>query len=241
MSFDFKLPRITADTEAGQISQMQSYMYQLVENLNWALNSLDTTGKTNIVMEDGGSGRIVNDKNAVETFEAIKDLIIKSADIVNSYGDVISRKLVSVYVAQSDFGDYVNETTSQIEANASSITQTITDIQTISGSVSGISDRLAQTDAYTRVGELYTNPDGIPVIGFEVGQTDTVDGEDVFNKYARFTAEGIYFYLPGSADAIAYMTGSILHITNADITGMLYLGRYRLDLSNGIAFRWIGG
>ena len=41
MNVDLRFPNISATTHEGQMSQMQSYLHQLVEQLNWALNSLD--------------------------------------------------------------------------------------------------------------------------------------------------------------------------------------------------------
>ena len=40
MSVDIRLPNITAATAEGQMAEMQSYMYQLVQQLNWALNTI---------------------------------------------------------------------------------------------------------------------------------------------------------------------------------------------------------
>ena len=37
MSMELRLPKITAETQAEQMSQMKSYLYQMVGELNWAL------------------------------------------------------------------------------------------------------------------------------------------------------------------------------------------------------------
>ena len=41
MSIDIRLPNITATTDAGKIQQMQSYMFQLVEQLNYAMKTVE--------------------------------------------------------------------------------------------------------------------------------------------------------------------------------------------------------
>ena len=109
-------------------------------------------------------------------------------------------------------------------------------MQTISGQV----ETILSTNAWIRSG-LLEEIDGIPVYGIEVGQTTQSGGQEVFNKYARFTAEGIYFYLPSAPKPIAWMSGRKLYIGNAEITGSLKLGKYVCDTSDGVAFQWVGG
>lgn len=38
---DIRLPKVNATDTEGQIRQIMSYMYQMVEQLNWALNTLE--------------------------------------------------------------------------------------------------------------------------------------------------------------------------------------------------------
>lgn len=39
---DFRLPNITGKTPEEQIEQLKNYLYSLVQELNWALNTLET-------------------------------------------------------------------------------------------------------------------------------------------------------------------------------------------------------
>ena len=110
MSIDIRFPNITATTEAGKLQQMQSYMHQLVEQLNWALNNIDITGggsNANLVKTSSASPTTQND-DPISNFNSIKGLIIKSADIINAYYDKIDSllKLSGYYMAQSDFGTF---------------------------------------------------------------------------------------------------------------------------------------
>lgn len=43
MSVDFRMPKIDGATEGEQLSQIKSYLYQLVSQLQWALKNIDTT------------------------------------------------------------------------------------------------------------------------------------------------------------------------------------------------------
>lgn len=42
MSFNFRLPNITATDEKGQLMQIKSYLFQLVQDLNFAINEIES-------------------------------------------------------------------------------------------------------------------------------------------------------------------------------------------------------
>lgn len=234
MSFNLDLPRITAATDAEQLVQVKSYMYRLVEQLNWALNSIEVSSA--VITTNQGTDKPVasQTQQSVDNFNAIKSLIIKSADIINAYYDEISHRLEGIYIAQSDFGTFVEETQSLIEANSTSITQIYSDLQKV---ISDVAATL-KTNAYIKTGILYYGDDGFPVYGLELGQTNEVDGVNTFDKYARFTADKLSFY-DQNENEVAYISDQKLYITEAHITGALTLGRYYISTVNGLAFKWI--
>lgn len=136
MGIQIRLPQITGTTEREQLLQMKSYLYQLREELQWAFENVNTAG-------GAGGGYVVNQAKAYSsssestkidaqaTFAAIKSLIIKSADIVDAYYMEIYKRLEGVYVAQSDFGDFVEKTTLDFEATSKDITQKYENVQII--------------------------------------------------------------------------------------------------------------
>ena len=68
-----------------------------------------------------------------------------------------------------------------------------------------------------------------------------MNGQAVFSKFARFSADRLSFYDRNNTE-VAYISDYTLYITNAEITGNLYiLKRFRLFYGNGLAFQWIGG
>lgn len=134
MSVDIRLPQINGVSEKEQLNQVKSYLYQLATQLQWALKNVDTTRESVIIQQMPKSlapSGTSTQMDAQATFSSIKGLIIKSAEIVEAYYDEISRKLEGVYVAQSDFGDYAEKTTQQIEENSASTTQKFENIQVI--------------------------------------------------------------------------------------------------------------
>lgn len=239
MSFNFTLPNLTANTAEGKILQVQDYLYQMVQQLNWALNTLETGGSSSpgSLLVNGAEAKD-NGEEALARFADIKALIIKSADIVEAYYDKMIQKFYGAYLADSDFGRYINNTEQTIETTSEAYTHFFSNFQQII-SVIETDMQTVDTKAVIRTGLLDTE-NGVPVYGIEVGQKNTIDGVVTFNRFARFTAEGIYFYLPGAATPIAYMTGRKLFITDAQLTSSLQIGGYKLFTEHGITLRWIG-
>ena len=234
MSFDIRLPNITAPTESGKIEQMRSYLYQLAEQLKWALNAIEKSGEKDMEKSSQSAIKETAEKDTQTTFNSIKALIIKSADIVEAYYEKFNEKFSGEYVAQSDFGTYRESTSQEINKTSTGIEQLFTNIQKITTDI----ERLIEVNARINSGLLYYDDNGVPIYGLEIGQINEIDGVEVFNKYARFTSEKLTFYDKNDTE-IAYISDYKLYITNAQITGTLTLGRFVLDTSDGLVCRWV--
>lgn len=236
-----RLPQINAADDSTQLTQIRSYLYQMVQELNWALqtveSSLDETEEQKAASASAEAA--ATEQTSRETFNSIKSLIIKSADIVQAYYEEIDKKLVGEYVGLSDFGTYTQNTQAQITANSEAITQYYNNMQQISGQVNDLISAKLETDAYIKTGVLDYNGQGIPIYGLEVGQTNTVEGVETFNKFARFTSDRLSFYDKNDTE-VAYISDFKLFITNAHITGTMQIGGYRIDTTDGLAFIWVG-
>lgn len=243
MSINFRLPNITAPTEEGKLQQMQSYMYQLVEQLNWALNTVETaqSGNTSAVVYQQREPDAAQE--AEDTFNSIKALIIKSADIVKAYETTIFSDFNGKYFAESDFGTYIKETNRKVEENSEGVIERYNQIQTITnkdgtGSLDKLAEDVRTTNAYIKRGHLYYDNNGNSVVGIEVGETDD-DGK--FTKYARFISDRLSFY-DENGDEVAYIGAGCLYVRgNTVFLGEIQLGGYKTDTADGLAFTWIGG
>lgn len=245
-----RLPKITAKDDSGKLIQIHSYLYQLVEQLNWALDTIDTGGTTSQQIVSAQTGGALKDEaEAQKSFAAIKSLIIKSADIVEAYYQEINTRLEGIYVAQSDFGTYQQETSLNFEATSSAITETFNNLQTLQVLIDDVNSSLASqiddlrtivANAYIKTGLLEEAQEGIPIYGLEIGEKIVEDGVETFNKFARFTSDRISFYDQNSTE-IAYISDYKLYIYEAEFLGRIKIGNYRLDSTDGLAFIWIGG
>ena len=243
MGVQIKTPNITAGNDRERLMQIQSYLYQMAQQLQWAFDTIQVSG--------GGGGQSVAQQTKTTyvstpqdpntTFAGIKDLIIKSADIVDAYYTEISKRLEGVYVAQSDFGTYTEETALEIRETNTSVNQLYTNIRTLSDSLDELYNSTVSANAYLKSGLLGEKEDGTPVYGLEIGQTNSVDGATVFDKFARFVADRLSFFDSNDVE-VAYISDYKLYITNAEISGSLWLsGKFKIYYNGGLAFQWIGG
>lgn len=253
MAIDIRLPNITAPTESGQLTQMRSYLYQFAEQLQWALNTLEKGTSAEEIELKNALGEVVEkteEAKAQDTFNSIKDLIIKSADIVEAYYEEIDNllSLSGKYVAESEFGTFKEETNHTMSATSKYIEGKFTKTETIDGEVvkseydlADIDKRIRKQEGTIRFGNVKTTltNDG-ETIGIEIGEIDTIN-DVATSRFATFSAAGVELY-DGSNSTIPVVTisKSKITITSAEFTGYVKMGQYRLDLSNGIAFKWEG-
>lgn len=236
----FRLPEINAPTADGQLRQLRSYLYQLTEQLNLAMQSVDEEMSKQKTTISSAAESAESPEGKLKTFNSVKALIIKSADIINAYTDEITRQLDGQYVSQSEFGTYTETTSQQIAENSTSIVQLFQNLQTISDTVDSIEETSILANAYIKTGLLYYADDGAPIYGLEIGQTNTIDGAETFDKFARFAANRLSFYDNNDVE-VAYISDYRLVITNAEIKGSLTIGKFKIDTTNGLAIKWVGG
>ena len=243
---DLRLPNMTGVSEREKLARIQTCLFQWAEQLNLTINSLDSVATPSVERYVSKNALLreesKNEVDATATFNAIKGLIIKSADIIGAYSQELERKYNGIYVAQSDFGTYMEQTEFIIE-------ETPTGIKDIYNSVKEVIDKASEntlfrrsTEAYIRTGKLDEDKDGYDIIGIEVGQTNLNDeNKEVFNKFARFTADRLSFYDQNDTE-VAYISNYKLYISNVEITSSFKTGGY-VDIvteGGGVITKWVG-
>lgn len=243
MSINLRFPNITGQTYEQKMTQVQSYLYQLVQELTWAFDNVGaSSGSRQSVELPKDSGSTADSEDAVAKFNDIKSLIIKSADIVQAYYETISSRLKGVYVAQSDFGTYKQETEAVFSETSELVSQLYTNVQEIITDIDNLENSMIDVSAYINSGLLYYDDAGVPIYGLEIGQKTEIDGVEIFNKYARFTSNKLAFY-DSNDNEVAYISDKKLYITHVEITGSLTIGGFvETVLANGDKVKkWIGG
>jgi len=72
-------------------------------------------------------------------------------------------------------------------------------------------------------------------------QRNEIYGEEVFNKYARFSSEKLSFY-DRNDNEVAYISDKKLYIMDVEVTGSLSIGGF-IDTAladGGVVTKWVG-
>ncbi len=150
----------------------------------------------------------------------------------------ILSQVESVYSAKTDLYDLEENLSSQISQTAEDITETFSEdlalIEEDLSSVGGeVEELISSLDVYIRRGKLDDD-----VYGIEIGRSDS-------KIKARFTNNRLSFY-QGRTE-VAYISGSNLYITRAEILDYLKIGNttngyFTLDVTdNGLEVKWSDG
>ena len=232
---------------------LYNYLYQLAEYL-----SLQTWAKEEAPQTEKAVARKSKEESALgNQYDAIKSLIVKTADTIR-VKESINGLLKSVenlntvlgrdYVAISDFGTYLEQLNAQISIDPEAIEQYYRFVSELKANVDAITadflNYKVETEGYIRTGIVDYN-NGVPVFGVAVGQNLTtveVDGESVVeqkNFRATYTANKLSFWQ--DAVEVAYVSNNKLYINNITALGKVTVGKWDIDPSAGLAFKWIGG
>lgn len=231
---DIRLPVLTGGTPEEQLRQIQNYLFSLAGQLQFAFDSISRE-QERTMKETAVTAK--REKTPAEQFAAVKSLIIKSADIVETWSQELEHRLEGQYVAQSQFGSFRQETQQLIRENAEGILQSFRNTQELASRMEGVQSRLLAVDAYIRTGLLYYGEDGIPVYGMEIGQQEDTDGVYRFRRFVRLTSSRLSFYDSNDTE-VAYISDYRLHITGAQVqlltagemaASTLCLGDYRWE------------
>ena len=234
---------------ASQIAARQySYLFQMAQQLNLALEALESgaavQGQGGVQQSPAGSAVA----SLQQQYETLRSQIIKTAEQVEKTTEALTAKLEEEYVAQSQFGTYVQRLSAYLEANPEALTQYYgfwSDLQANVEAVDAAFNHYrVDTQGYIRTGIVSYEGD-TPVYGVAVGQnltTREVDGETVVeqnNFRAVFTARRLGFWQDDTE--IAYLSDNRLYITDITVLSGLNVGQWRMDSTSGLAFQWMGG
>lgn len=199
---EIRPPELTGGTEREQLGRIQSYLYTLSQQLQYAFDSLESVSETQAVSQ-------AVQQSQSESATALKALIVKSAQVTEALEEEVARRLEGKYVAVSQFGTYEQETSQLITANSQAITQQLQAVQKLTDTVSGLDDTVKEVSATIRTGQL---ADG--VYGVEIGQQEEQDGVIRFRRFTRLTAEKLSFY-DSNGTEVAYISNRRLYVTSA--------------------------
>ena len=256
---DIRLPNISASADMStQMAQMRSYMYQMVEQLNWALNALDSSASDQVQQLPGQTvAPADDDKKEDDTNQRmanLRDLIIKSAEVVRQEMDRLETELKGSYVAISEFGTYLEEISQRIEADPTQLSQYFKFASDIRADLDrvGVDFTSYKTDVEGYIRQGIVGYDGtVPIIGIAIGQdirtsqtgVETEQGVyDVIDKSSNmsvWTTEKLSFYIGGQETA--YFSNGKLTVAQIAADRITGAGKWDVSFTGGVKFKWIGG
>ena len=236
-------PRPEGTVEA-QLERQYAYLFQMAQQLNLALEETErSTGGAS-----PASGSKTEKKREEKAYQTLKGMILKTADTVRREMDRLDVELSGEYVAQSEFGSFVEQLSSRIEADPEALTQYYSFAADLRADTEAVSEAFESyktgTEGYIRTGVVYYDGD-LPVYGVAVGQNlrvREVDGESVVaqnNFRATFTANRLSFWQ--DAEEVAFVSNNRLYITRITVLEGMDVGQWKVSGVNGLAFKWIGG
>lgn len=103
MASDIRLPNITSTDLAGRVTQIQSFLYQLVQDLNYILSTIES-GNVVVAAPVASSGSGQADAAAV--YSQIKYLLMNSSEVTQAYYDKLVPMFNQIYAGLEEFKTY---------------------------------------------------------------------------------------------------------------------------------------
>ena len=257
-------PPLLRGTEQEQLAQLRSYLFQAAQHLNLALNdlSMDSFGKdVQEAIQAGGTQSAEKVQASVDqTASALKDLIIKTANVIYQQMDVLETVLRSEYVAASDFGQYQEEIESRLTQTAENTTaaydyaakisaDTDARLTELAGDQDALREMLVKSSGYIKQGIIGYNG-AVPIIGIAIGQDvkttgkvevdgQTSDVVDTTSNMTTWTPERMSFFINGTE--AAWFSNGALHVGRIEVSERIVGGNWDISFTSGLTVKWIGG
>lgn len=234
-------PALQGDEQA-QLTQIYRYLFRLSEQLNAASVSLDTQASkaSEAIAKAVGIDPAATAKEG-SSFTPLIALVVKTADIVHAQMDKIVTKLAAQYIAKSEWGDYTEEISREIEETArNTIESFIYDAKLESLTPEEVNAFDTHLEGFIARGIIGFEDDGItPIIGIAIGRNllkrkETMNGQtyeliDTDQNLATYTADKLSFWINGVE--VAYLSNAELVITRAIISDSIVLGDWEIAVN----------
>ena len=233
---DFRYPFITEKDPAKQLKQIESYLHQLVDKLNTESRSStgqDVLGKATASVQKKPNGQYKTPAEA--TFDEIKSLIIKSADIVDALYETYTKRLDGHYVSQSEYGVFVEQSMAEMKASADRISTTLQKIESLDAADSEFQSmtrknmsQLAQQAENIQISVTSILTNGVDKVKTQMGYT--FDDEGLRIQRAGAAIENLLdntgMYVTRSGETILQANADGVVATDVTVRNYLVIGNH---------------
>lgn len=234
MANHFDGPPALIGEDRQNLEAIYRYLQTMSDQLNMAMNSMTIENfapSTQKQLSSAISGDETQ-KEITGTKNALRSMIIKSAEIVKTEMQEISTELKGQYQAMSkQFGELDQKLSLQIDANARGIQQNYEYFEQLTGRADGTDDYIKHYNNYIFMGQIGLREDTLePVYGLAIGEGVTQyddHGNPYLNnnaKVATFTKDRLSFWQ--GATEMAYFSDKKLYITDVEILSKMTMGNY---------------
>lgn len=236
----FEKPPILRGTEQDQLNAIRDYLFRMAQSLSEAAAAPAVAVTETVrpdgsrVYESGGSaGRSIDDiRNSANE---LRSLIIKTANDVKAYTNKRIEKFSGYYVAQSDFGQYIQDYSNEI------ITTALGDVNILKmvEDIEGLNHYVTEINGEIRRG-FVEDPDhpGQYVIGIAVSQNLVFNAEETRQDgegrtyyklesgqtFGLYTSTGWQFWIDGHKRGWFDSSDGMLHVAQIVVEQSLQIG-----------------
>ena len=231
----FDNPPVLRGTEKDQLEQLQRYLASMSEQLNYALMSISIEQMT----EEAQAEVRTSQAEAVAQTAGLKEMIVKTAQIVRHEMDELSTRLTDSYVALSDqFGTYERNLDTRISATAQGVMQNYhfdERITAVDSKTESFKRQISQF-IFTGIVDEVTGKVGI-AIGENVTQQDGT--LNTTNRMATFTMDEMAFWQGNTK--LGYYKNNMFHIAQGEVTDSFKMGNHTWKILTGGSIGLISG
>ena len=244
------MPGAPTGTLQQQIRQQYTYLFQLAQALNRALEQLEVgqTARQQPTQKAGGR------EEKAATAVGLKSLIVKTAETVHQEMERLEVRLRGSFVAASQFGTYLQELNSQLAADPEGVSQYYKFLARLQNDAEQTALALEQyrteVEGYIRQG-IVRYEGTTPVIGIAIGQDikttatgveterGVFDEIDTRSNMSVWTTERLSFYIGGQE--AAYFSNGALTVAVINTDRVRGGGTWDVSFLGGVKCKWIGG
>ena len=238
MVINCNVPNLNGLDEETKLKRIEKYLWELDDQLRFILSNLEIdnfTLETQEALQVGENAKKKTEEHMQQVVESMKQKIVNTATSIRSDLETIRETMEGHYEAISaQFGTYTADYFRETTRNA------LNDIDVFK-QIEKINSNYVTSQGYVKTGKLgdetYVDENGETrsrvVYGIEIGDVQDESGTKLrsSNRRISFIEDGI---------ETGYVEGRQIKINRLIVGEYIYLGGYRVEVTNGVEWKWEG-
>ncbi len=230
MVINCNVPVLNGLDDKTKLVKMEKYLWELNDQLRFILSNLEVDNfsvETQSTLGISKEQKSQAEHQVQQSIESLKQKIINTSKSIESDIETIRETMTGYYQAVSaQFGTYTAEFFRDTTKSALATIEEFKQIENING-------YYVASQAYIKTGNIDTNDDGTAVYGIEIGDTQNASGTKLQLCNNRIICKE-------NGTEVWHIANKEIEIARAKIGEYIYFGGYRVEVTNGIEFKWEG-